>query len=86
MEEIIVIKIQKTENQKYIYLTKSILDAAEMEIGEEVEVTIQNGRIIVEAAAQARRRSDLQTLLSMMPDDYEPEEINWGKPSGKEVW
>ncbi|MCY4402396.1 MAG: transcriptional regulator/antitoxin, MazE [Candidatus Poribacteria bacterium] len=81
-----MIKIKKTENQNCIYLTKAILDAAGINVGEDVEVTIQNGRIIVETATQARRRTDLQTLLDMMPDNYEPEEINWGKPTGKEVW
>ena len=80
------IKIQKTENSDGIYFTKKMLEAAQINVGDEVHVTIQNGRIIVETAPQARRRIDLQTLLAKMPEDYQPEEIDWGKPIGKEVW
>lgn len=28
----------------------------------------------------------LEELLSNMPEDYEPEEVDFGKPVGKEVW
>ena len=65
---------------------KKMLEEAQMNVGDKVQVTIQNGRIIVETATQARRRIDLQTLLAKMPEDYQPEELDWGKPVGKEVW
>ena len=81
-----IIKIQKSENSDGIYFSEKMLEAAQMNIGDEVQITIQNGRIIVETATQARRRTDLQALLAQMPEDYEPEEIDWGKPVGKEVW
>ncbi len=81
-----IIKIQKSENSDGIYFSEKMLEAAQINIGDEVQITIQNGRIIVETATQARRRTDLQALLAQMPEDYEPEEIDWGKPVGKEVW
>ena len=79
-------KIQKSENSDDIYLTKNMLLAAQMNVGDDVQVTIQNGRIIVETVAQARRRTDLQVLLTKMPEDYQSEEIDWGKPVSKEEW
>ncbi len=79
-------KIQKSENSDDIYLTKNMLLAAQMNVGDDVQVTIQNGRIIVETVAQARRRTDLQALLAKMPEDYQPEEIDWNKPVSKEEW
>jgi len=82
----VTIKIQKSEKSDGIYFSKEMLEAAQINVGDEVQVTIQNGRIIVETATQARRRTDLQTLLTKMPKDYAPEEIDWGKPVGKEVW
>ncbi len=81
-----IIKIQKSEESDSIYLTKNMLEAAHISVGDEVHVTIQDGRIVVETAGHARRRADFQTLLTKMPKDYEPEEIDWGKPIGKEVW
>lgn len=86
MEESCEIKVQKMENSDGIYFSKKMLEEAQMNVGDEVQVTIQNGRIIVETAAQACKRIDLQTLLAKMPEDYQPEELNWGKPVGKEVW
>ena len=64
------IKVQKIENSDGIYFSKKMLEEAQMNVGDEVHVTIQNGRIIVETATQARRRIDLQTLLAKMPTDY----------------
>ena len=81
-----LIKIQKSENRDGICFTKNILEAAQMNIGDEVQVTIQNGRIIIETATRTRRRADLKALLAQMPDDYQPEELDWGKPVGKEEW
>ena len=79
-------KIQKLENNEDVCFSKNILDAAQMSVGAEVQVTIQNGRIVVEVANQTRKRANLKTLLAQMPDDYQPEELNWGKPVGKEEW
>lgn len=79
-------KIQKSENSDGICFTKSILEAAQMNVGDEVQVTIKNGRIIIETATRTRRRADLEALLAQMPEDYQPEELDWGKPVGKEEW
>ena len=45
-----LIKIQKSENRDGICFTKNILEAAQMNVGDEVQVTIKNGRIIIETA------------------------------------
>ena len=79
-------KIQKSENSEGICFSKNILEAAQMNAGDEVQVTIQNGRIIIETATRTRRRADLKALLAQMPEDYQPEELDWGKPVGKEEW
>ena len=79
-------KIQKSENSEEICFTKNILEAAQMNVGDEVQITIENGRIIIETANRRRRRADLKALLAQMPEDYQPEELDWGKPVGKEEW
>ena len=80
------IKIQKSENSEEICFTKDILEAAQLNVGDEVQVTIQNGRIIIETATKTYKRANLKALLAQMPDDYQPEELDWGKPVGKEEW
>ena len=79
-------KIQKSENSDGIFFTKNILEAAQMNVGDEVQVTIRNGRIIIETTTRTRKRADLKVLLEQMPEDYQPEELDWGKPVGKEEW
>ena len=79
-------KIQKSENRDGICFTKNILEAAQLNVGDEVQVTIQNGRIIIEGVTRTRKRTDLKALLAQMPEDYQPEELDWGKPVGKEEW
>lgn len=81
-----LIKIQKSENSDRISFTKNMLEAARMNVGDEVQVTIQNGRIIIETSTRTRRRADLKTLIAQMPEDYQPEELDWGEPVGKEEW
>ena len=81
-----LIKIQKSENSEKICFTKNILEAAQLSVGDEVQVTIQDGRIIIETTTKTHKRADLKALLAQMPDDYQPEELDWGKPLGKEEW
>jgi antitoxin MazE len=81
-----LIKIQKSENIEEICFTKNILEAAQMKVGDEVQVTIQNGRIIIEGVTRTHKRADLKALLAQMPENYQPEELDWGKPVGKEEW
>jgi len=33
-----------------------------------------------------RRRYNLEDLVARIPKDYQPSEIQWGEPVGKEVW
>ncbi len=38
------------------------------------------------AQTQAKSKYNLADLVAQMPDDYKPQEENWGSPVGKEVW
>ena len=57
-----------------------------------VNVSPQESREIVEpvggglAASRIHGNCDLEALLSGMPADYWPAELDWGPPTGKEVW
>ena len=80
------IKIQNLEEKDGIYVSKNLLDSAQIKANEDVQITIQNGRIIVESAAKALKRVKLKELVSQMPKDFNPVELDWGRPIGKEVW
>lgn len=79
-------KVQKWGNSQGLRFTKSILDEAAIQVGDEVRVSVEDGRIIVEAAYQVRGRFDIDKLVAKIPPDYKTEEVDWGDPSGEEVW
>ena len=79
-------KIQKWGNSQGLRFTKALLHEARINVGDEVNVSIQEGRIIVEPMTKVRGRYDLKELVSRMPETYQAEEVNWGPPVGKEVW
>jgi len=79
--------VQKWGNSQGLSFSKDILNKAQLSIGDEVFVSVQDRQIIVKAAAQVvRGKYSLQELLAKMPHDYKPYEENWGSPVGKEIW
>ena len=81
-----VAKVQKWGNSQGLRFTKALLDEARINIGDEVNVSVRKGRIIVEPVTRVRGRYDLKALVSKMPKKYQPEEQDWGPPVGKEAW
>ena len=79
-----VATIQKWGNSQGVRLPKIFLDGLSMSEGSEVEIFAQNGNIIIKHAAQ--KRKTIQELFDCYDGDYEPEEIDWGKPEGSEIW
>jgi antitoxin MazE len=81
-----VTKIQKWGNSQGLRIAKHLLDDAHISIGDNVNITTKDGMIIISPIRQIRGKYDLEELLSRIPPDYKTEEIDWGKPVGKEVW
>lgn len=81
-----VTKIQKWGNSQGLRFTKALLIEAGIHVGDKVIVSVKKGRILVEPVSRVRSRYDLKALLSRMPKNYQPGQLDWGAPSGKEVW
>jgi antitoxin MazE len=79
-------KVQKWGNSQGLRFPKTILEEAQIGVGDEVNVTVQDGKIIVETVNKLRNTYDLKELVSKIPKDYRAEEIDWGRPVGKEEW
>ena len=79
-------KVQKWGNSQGLRVAKSLLDEVGIHVGDEVDVSVRRGRIIVDPVSRIRGRYDLKALVSKMPDDYQPDEFDWGPPTGKELW
>ena len=79
-------KVQKWGNSQGLRFTKALLQEAQINVGDEVNVSVQEGRIIIEPVNKVRGKYDLKELVSKMPQEYHVEELDWGEPSGKEGW
>jgi antitoxin MazE len=81
-----VTKIQKWGNSQGLRFSKEMLQEAQIGVGDDVQVSVRGGRIIVEPVTKVRGRYNLKDLVAKMPKSARAEEIDWGKPAGKEAW
>ena len=79
-------KIQKWGNSQGVRLTKSLLADAQLGVGDEVEINVKDGMMIIKPAKKIRRRHKLEDLVARIPKNYQSEEVDWGTPVGKEAW
>ena len=79
-------KVQKWGNSQGIRIPKNLLENSNIKVGEEVDITVQEGKIIVASTNRVRGRYDIKDLVRKMPKGYEPKEENWGAPLGREEW
>ncbi len=81
-----VTKIQRWGNSQGIRLSKQALREAEIEVGDAVDVVVQEGAIVVRPVRRVRGRYDLSELVRRIPEGREPEELDWGPAVGREAW
>lgn len=79
-------KIQKWGNSQGLRLAKSLLADAKLDVGDEVNISVKDGAMIVTPTKKIRGRYKLKDLVARIPENYETGEIDWGKPVGKEAW
>jgi len=79
-------KVQKWGNSQGLRFPKEILSRAHISIGDEVDIQIHHGEIVIKPVTRIRGKYNLNDLVSKIPDNYESEEQNWGSPVGKEEW
>jgi antitoxin MazE len=79
-------KVQKWGNSQGLRFPKEILYRAHISIGDEVDINIHHGEIVIKPVTRIREKYNLKDLVSKIPSNYKPEEGNWGSPVGKEEW
>ena len=78
--------IQKWGNSQGLRLAKNLLADAHLGVGDEVDISVKDGAIIITPANRKRGRHRLEDLVARIPEDYQTGEVDWGKPIGKEAW
>jgi len=79
-------KIQKWGNSQGLRIAKKLLSDVHLDVGDEVDISVKEGIMIVVPAKKIRGRHNLEDLVTRIPKSYHPGEIEWGEPAGKEVW
>ncbi len=75
-------KIQKWGNSQGLRLGKNMLADAQLGIGDEVDISVKDGIMIVTPAKKIRGRHKLRDLVARIPEDYQTIEVEWGDPVG----
>jgi antitoxin MazE len=81
-----VTKVQKWGNSQGLRVSKDLLERVQIGVGDEVEVSVRGGKIIVQPVTKVRGRYKLEELTAKIPKGQRAEEIEWGPPRGKEAW
>ena len=81
-----ITRIQKWGNSQGLRLGKRVLEDACISVGDDVDVAVRDGMIVIAPARRIRGRVSLQELVLRIPENYQSKETDWGKPLGKEVW
>ena len=81
-----IAKIQKWGNSQGLRLAKNLLADARLDVGDEVDISIKDGMMIIAPAKRIRGRHNLRDLVARIPETYQSGEVDWGEPVGKEAW
>jgi antitoxin MazE len=76
-------KIVRWGNSMAVRLPKVVLRAAGLQEGDILEFGTKNGVIV---AKPVTKKPALKDLLARVTPDNVHEEIDWGKPRGRESW
>jgi len=76
-------RIGKWENDPAIKIPKELLAALQWCENTELTICIQNGKIILEPSKYGKTIGE---LFKDYEGDYVPKEIDWGQPTGDELW
>lgn len=81
-----VTKVQKWGNSQGLRLAREVLEEAHISVGDSVNVSTRDGVIVIAPVKRIRGKQNLKELVSRIPKNYKPKEVEWGKPVGGEEW
>ena len=76
-------KLQRWGNSQGIRIPKVILDEVKWNKDEDIVIVVHNEKLIIE---KAKKKKNIKEIFEGYEEDYIPEEIDWGKKEGKEIW
>jgi antitoxin MazE len=81
-----VTRIQRWGNSQGLRLGKALLAEAGIDVGDEVEISVRAGELVLSPVRRIRGRHDLAELVARLPRNSRAPELDWGEPVGREAW
>ena len=78
--------IQKWGNSHAIRIPKSLLESLKWNNGEKIKISAKGNRLILEQIPKSKRKTLEELLENFDSENYQPYEVDWGKPVGRELW
>lgn len=70
-------------NSQAVRIPREMLDALQVREGDEVELVLENGRLMVQPV---NPKLTLELLVAAITPENRHKEVDWGKPVGNEAW
>ena len=77
-------QVKKWGNSASVRIPASIMAATALRIDQEVDIREDDGRVVIEPLSAPCY--ELDALLARMTPDTFPDEVDFGKPVGEEMW
>ena len=78
-------KISKWGNSQGLRMPKDIMESLQLHIGDNIDISIVDGKVILEPIKKDILNYDLNELISKIPNNYEVKE-EFNTILGKEEW
>lgn len=82
------ITVKKWGNSASVRIPAAIMNALNIQPESVVDIREEQGRIVIEPVREkvSERKYSLDELLSQITNENQHDEVDFGKPVGKEVW
>jgi len=83
-----IVEFRKWGNSLAVRIPKALADAVKVSDGKRAELKVENGTLVLRPVVKPARKAryTLDELLSGMPPDNVPLEVDWGARRGNEAW
>ena len=80
-----ITSIKNWGNSQAIRIPKQLLDKLNITEDDHLEITEEDNRIVIKKI-DFRQHKTIEERFAEYDGEYNAEEVDWGKPEGKEIW
>lgn len=77
--------VVKWGNSQGVRLPKHLLESADIDERDVLEIVAENHRIVI-SKVEERPRKTIQERFRDFSEEYDAGIVDWGQPVGKEIW